>query len=318
MAENEKTDNHQNDDGQAPNEENGDAYKNNSLEKKSANPAKAKATDAKGKPTAKNEKVRDKTNPPGGKDDTPIPTASDGYTVQFIFHRAENLPVFDLKDRSSDPYIHATLTSPGIQKRHKEDPDMILRTKTVHKSTNPEWNQQWIVGNIPSRGFRLKCRLYDDDDRLGNVTISANNNSESWPGIREQVYDIKKRMGSKRAYFLKGCLSMLSREIHMNGRLFVSVKVLGKSDPPHGRMYTLGPTTWTRHYSPMIGRLAGTKNPEGGNGQEGKTEKYEYSPLIQRKLKSVNKRIASRQISFNYKAPYRRACIIDLLSLNPL
>jgi hypothetical protein len=280
MAENEKTNDHQVD-SQAMNEQNDDTNKDSSQENEPANPAKVKAAEAKEKLTAKKEKIRDKTNPPGGKDDTPIPSAGDGSTVQFTFHRAKNLPVSDLKARSSDPYILVTLTSPGIQKRHKEDPDMVLRTKTIHKSTNPEWDQQWIVANIPSSGFRLKCRLYDEDtkdhdDRLGNVTMSANNISESWPGIREQAYDIKKRMGSKRAYFLKGCLSMLSHEIHMNGKLFLSVKVLGKSDPPYGRMYTVGPATWTKHYSPMIGRLAGTKNPER-TGEEGKTEKYEFS-----------------------------------------
>lgn len=154
------------------------------------------------------------------------------------------------------------------------------RTRTIHRSTNPEWNEQWVVAGIPSSGFRLKCRLYDEDvrdhdDRLGNVTISANNIDESWNGIQEEVYDIKKRMGSKRAYALRGCLSMFSRQIHMNGRLFLSVKVLAKSDPPYGRMYTLGPTTWTKHYSPMIGRLAGTKNPEEENDGKGKTENYE-------------------------------------------
>jgi hypothetical protein len=230
------------------------------------------------KVTEKKEKAKDKVNPPGGKDETPIPDAPDGYTVRFIIHRAENLPVADLKQRSTDPYLTATLTSPGIQKRHKEDPDMVLRTKTIHKSTNPEWNQEWIVANVPSSGFRLKCRLYDEDeadhdDRLGNVTIYAKGIGKSWRGIHEECYDIKKRMASKRAYLLKGCMSMLSNRIDMNGRLYLSAEVLGESDPPHGRMYTLGPCMWTKHYSPMIGRLAGTKNPE--DSKKGKTEKYE-------------------------------------------
>jgi hypothetical protein len=246
----------------------------------SDNSAVVKAVTVKDKFTEKKQKAKDKANPPGGKDDTPIPSAPDGYTIRFMFIRAENLPMSDLKDRSSDPYITATLTSQAIQKRHKEDPDMVLRTKTIHKNTNPEWNQEWVVANIPSSGFKLKCRLYDEDqadrdDRLGNVTITATNIGTSWQGIKEKCYDIKKRMGSKRAYFLKGCISMLSRKVHMNGQLYLSVEVLGKSDPPHGRMYTLGPAMWTKHYSPMIGRLAGTKNPEQEK-EGGKTEKYEY------------------------------------------
>jgi hypothetical protein len=259
---------------------NGDSKRNSEQDQKQANPAVAKAAAVKDKLTDKKEKVKDKKNPPGGKDNTPIPSADSGYTVQFTFLRAENLPVSDFKTRSSDPYILATLTSPGIRKRHKEDPNMMYRTRTIHRSTEPEWNDQWIVAGIPSSGFRLKCRLYDedpkdDDDRLGNVTMSANNISESWEGIQEEMYYIKKRMGSKRAYALKGCLSMVSRDIHMNGKLFLSVKVLGKSDPPHGRMYTIGPAIWIKHYSPMMGRIAGTKNAENGEKGKGKTEKYE-------------------------------------------
>ncbi len=122
------------------------------------------------------------------------------------------------------------------------------RTRTIHKSKNPEWDEQWVVAGIPSSGFRLKCRLFDEDpkdhdDRLGNVTISANKIGESWNGIREEAYDIKKRMGSKRTYALKSCLSIFSREVHMNGKLMLSVKVLGKSEPPYGRMCTVGPIT---------------------------------------------------------------------------
>lgn len=278
MSENEKNDGEGV--GQNPSKTNGDIQHSSEEEKEPKHPTIAKAVSAKDKLTEKKENAKDEANPPGGYDDTPIIPTPDGYTLRFTFHRAENLPVSDIKDRSSDPYVVATLTAPSIRKRHKDDPDMALRTKTIHKSTNPQWNQEWIVANIPSDGFRLKCRLYDEDqadhdDRLGNVTISVAGINESWPGIREESYDVKKRMGSKRAYFLKGCLSMLSREVHMNGKLVLSVEVVGESDPPHGRLYTVGPTIWVKHYSPMIGRIAGTKNPEQQNREEAKTEKYE-------------------------------------------
>lgn len=153
---------------------------------------------------------------------------------------------------------------------------------TVHKSTEPVWNQEWIVAGIPSSGFRLKCRLYDEDpsdhdDRLGNVTINYGNLA-SWKGIRDQEFDIKKRMGSKRAYAVRGCLAMLSRSVKMDGKLYLSVEVLEKSPSPYGRMYTVGEVRWFKHFSPVIGRLAGTKNLEAGpgpDGEEHKTEKYE-------------------------------------------
>jgi C2 domain len=239
-----------------------------------------KVTGVKERLTVKKEKAKKKANPPGGHDDTPIPSAPDGYTVRFAFHRAINLPISDIGTRSSDPYIHATLTAFSLQKRHKEDPDMAFRTKTIHRSTDPEWNEQWVVSGVPSSGFKLECRLYDEDradrdDRLGSVTVEVRNISTSWPGVKEQTFYIKKRTGSKRAYTLRGCAAMLSRNVQMSGKLVLSAEVLGKSDPPYGRMYTAGPVTWTRHFSPVIGRLVGTKNPEENDGERGKAERYE-------------------------------------------
>lgn len=261
--------------GNTVNTQNGDAEKQGALH--------GRLDTAKDKMTEKQQKIKDKANPPGGYDATPIPRAADGYTVKFTFHRAENLPMSDLNSRSSDPYLTAMLTS-SLPKRHKEDPDMVLRTPTVHKNTNPEWNTEWIVAGVPSSGFRLKCRLYDEDpsdhdDRLGNVTVSVGRIGPDWQGIKNDSFDIKKRMGSKRAYLIRGCAAMLSSNVHMSGHLWLSAEVIGESEPPHGRMYTVGVTSYFKHYSPMIGRLAGTKAPESSkespNGDEPKTEKYE-------------------------------------------
>lgn len=230
------------------------------------------------------DKLTDTHEPPGGYDATPIPSARDGYTVKITIHRAENLPMADLNSRSSDPYVHATLTS-AMPKRHKEDQDITLRTPTVHKSTDPVWNYEWTVAGVPSSGFRLKLRLYDEDasdhdDRLGNVTIHVDSIGLSWGGISNQNYSIQKKTMSKRAYLMRGCASLFDKNIHMNGHLFVSAEVIGESEPPHGRMYTVGKTSWIKHYSPMIGRLAGTKAPgsdnaAGKDGEPSKAEKYE-------------------------------------------
>ena len=258
---------------------------NGNVEKQAEVEKGGKVDQVKDKMTKKQQKIRDKKNPPGGYDATPIPSARDGYTIKITFHRAENLPVSDLNSRSSDPYISATLTS-SMPKRHQEDPDMVIRTPTIHKNVNPEWNTEWVVAGVPSSGFRLKCRLYDEDpsdhdDRLGNVTIYVNHIDQNWPGIRDESFPVKKRMGSKRAYLIRGCASMFSRNVHMNGHLHVSAEVLGMSDEPFGRMYTVGKTYWFKHYSPMIGRLAGTKAPESeSKGKETekegkKVEKYE-------------------------------------------
>lgn len=249
-------------------------------------PPRTRTEKLKAKIEKQKQKAFGKANPPGGFDDTPIPSADDGYTVKFTFHRAENLPIADLGSGASDPFLLATLTSQGIQQRHKQDPDMRLRTKTIHRDTNPKWEQEWVVAGIPSAGFKLKCRIYDEDstdsdDRLGNVTVIIPSIGEHWSGMKELSHPVKKRMGSWRAYLLKGITQLCSSGAGFTARLVLSIEVLGRSDPPYGRMYTLGPAIWTKHYSPMIGRLAGTKAPErddgGGNDDEKpKVEKYDF------------------------------------------
>src|ERR1700710_2717162 len=118
----------ENQNSQPDNQENGgDSNPRKRRAEKLPDNAHGKIGEAKEKLTAKQQKIRDKTNPPGGYDSTPVPSAVDGYTIRFTFHRAENLPISDLNSRSSDPYIHAALTS-ELPKRHKEDPDLILRT----------------------------------------------------------------------------------------------------------------------------------------------------------------------------------------------
>ena len=228
-----------------------------------------KAAEHKGKP--------DDGQPAGGFDDTPIPRAPPGFDVKFTFHRAAQLPMADINSLSSDPFILAKLST-KLPTRHKQDPPMLFRTPTIRRNCDPEWNSEWIVANVPASGFALKARIYDEDpadhdDRLGNVTVQVDSINGQSPGIREQHYKIKKRMGSKRAYLIRGCAAMFSKGVHMSGELVLSIEVLGRTETDDGgRMWTVGPCNWSQHLSPMIGRLAGTKEP----GQGGKAEKYSY------------------------------------------
>ncbi|KAL9138690.1 MAG: hypothetical protein Q9175_000126 [Cornicularia normoerica] len=238
---------------------------------------KAESLQAKAEKHGKGKKKDDGGQPAGGFDVTTVPRAPPGFNVKFTFHRASKLPMADINTMSSDPYVLATLST-SLPTRHKQDPPMRFRTPTIRRNCNPEWNSEWIVANVPANGFALKARIYDEDpadydDRLGNVHVYVDSLSENFGGIREQSYRIKKRMGSKRAYFIRGCAAMFNRGVHMSGDLVVSVEVLGKTDTDNGgRLWTIGPCNWSQHLSPMVGRLAGTKEP----GKDGKTERYAF------------------------------------------
>jgi hypothetical protein len=293
--------------------------------------AESELGDLKDKLTDKKQKIKDKKAPPGGFDKTPLPDAPPGYTIKVTFHGASNLPAADLAAATSDPFLTATIKT-ALPKRHDDDPPLVHRTKTIHKSTAPRWDEEWIVANVPAGGFTMKCRLYDEDssdhdDRLGNVTIHVPRLDEEWAGIGVAgkgqngaevnghdgqdgaqtngeagkqkhehdgkgvqhwpgaTFDVKKRSGSKRAYFFRAIHTGLSHSIHMTPQLHISIEMVGKSEGPGAHMYTIGPTRWIKHYSPMIGRIAGTKvnkneehdsRPNEEGNEKGQTKKYEY------------------------------------------
>ncbi|KAF2239173.1 hypothetical protein EV356DRAFT_439148 [Viridothelium virens] len=232
----------------------------------------------------------EKKGPAGGFDSTPLPREPPGYTVKITFHRATNLPMADVNTLASDPYILATIDT-GLTPRHKEDPPLTLRTPTIRRNCDPEWNCEWIVANVPASGFKLKARIYDEDpadhdDRLGNAHIHVDSLSEDWQGIKEQGYKIMKRTGSKRAYFVRAIAACFSKAKHLNGNLYVSVECLGRTQDEEGggRAYTIGPGFWYKHYSPMLGRLANVKdaqddddtNAAGQQEQKQRAQRYNF------------------------------------------
>lgn len=246
--------------------------------------------DEKNPPAPLKQKARtdsSKKGPAGGFDDTPIPRAPPGYTIKITMHRAANLPLADINTLSADPYVVAELQT-SLPTRHKEDPPLQRRTATIRQQTDPVWNAEWIVANVPASGFRLKCRIYDEDpadhdDRLGNVHVNVDSLNENWPGIHERSYPIKKRMASKRAYFLRALAVCFRKAEHMHGEMVVSVEVLGRTqDENGGRAYTVGPQYWIRHYSPLLGRLLGQKAPNEDSSSskeksgKSKPERYNF------------------------------------------
>lgn len=233
--------------------------------------------------SAKHDDKSDKKEeePAGGYDATPIPHAEPGYTVKITIHRAQNLPMADINSLSSDPYVITQMYT-SVPTRHKEDPALKHRTFTIRRDTDPEWNDEWVVANVPRSGFKLKCRLYDEDpgdhdDRLGNAHIEVPSVSEKWEGFEERGFKLKKRMGSKRAYLTQAIATGLTIRHAMAGYLVVSIKVLGRTESEHGgRLYTVGPIWYTKHYSPLIGRMLGKKTP--GKNEEGKDEDGKSKP----------------------------------------
>jgi len=219
------------------------------------------------------QKDEEKGKPPGGFDSTPVPHAPPGYTVRITIHRATKLPMSDLSTMSSDPYCLLQINT-GLRTRHKEDPELRFRTHTIWKSTEPEWNEEWIIEHMPASGFKLKARIYDEDaanrdDRLGNVHVHVGALSENWEGIKNAPYKIKKRAGSKRAYLLRSVAVCMGRAHDMSGDLYVSVEVLGKSQGEEGgRAYTTGLNYWCQHRSPLLGRIAGRKDDGNSSGDD--------------------------------------------------
>lgn len=93
----------------------------------------------------------------------------------------------------------ATLST-NLSKRHRQDPNISQRTTRKKKTTEPEWEESWVVANVLADGFKLKCRVYDIDpvdydDRSGNAYVHVDSLRGQWPGIREQGYKIKKPNG---------------------------------------------------------------------------------------------------------------------------
>ncbi|EAU36140.1 conserved hypothetical protein [Aspergillus terreus NIH2624] len=223
--------------------------------------------------------------PAGGFDSTPFPPAPPGYTLKFTFHRGINLPCADFASFSSDPYVVAQLTV-NLPQRHKEDPPLTFRTPTVRKNRDPIWGSEWVVANIPESGFQLKCCVYDEDaadhdDRLGNAYVEVNSINDDWPGLKERTFKVKKRTGSKRVYLFGNIAALASGRLDVGSHLMISVECLGRTPGTEGaHVYTVGPNYWFKHFSPLIGRLTGTKDEVQSQDGNRQTSRYKCVPLF--------------------------------------
>lgn len=263
--------------------------------------------------------------PAGGFDNTPIPRAPPGYTLRFTFHRGDNLPFADFGSFSSDPYIAAHL-SVNLPQRHKQDPGLTFRTPTVRKNLDPVWNSEWVVANVPASGFELKCVVFDEDaadhdDKLGNAYVQVNSMNENWPGIKEQKFKVKKRMGSKRVYIFGNLAAFTSRRNDPSSYVIISVECLGKTPGNDGgQVYTQGPNYWFKHFSPLIGRLTGTKDEVQGQDGKKSISRYKYvCALCHLFLLFANTvYLASKRFRCNSEAPLHGSSTIVMSSSDRL
>ncbi|KAJ5780852.1 hypothetical protein N7457_006012 [Penicillium paradoxum] len=245
----------------------------------------------------------DEPKPAGGFDATPMPYAPPGYTLKITFHRAEDLPIADFGSFSSDPYVAAQMIV-NLPRRHKQDPAVRFRTPTVHKDMNPKWECEWTVANVPASGFQLKCVLMDEDpadhdDKLGIAFIEVPTLSEDWAGFKEKPFKVKKRFGSKRVYVFTN-VSAFATGHHKESWLVVSIECLGKTPGTVGsQMYTVGPNHWFKHFSPMIGRLAGIKDQVQSTDGSGKAiSRYNFQAIQMQLAGPVPSELYHRYVEF--------------------
>ncbi|KAI0820444.1 hypothetical protein BC628DRAFT_858185 [Trametes gibbosa] len=199
------------------------------------------------------------------------------YTCEIVFHSARNVPLADLNDLSSDPYLLATLTPGASGPTSDASPSpphsISYRTPTVRRSLNPTFNTHWIVSGIPASGFALTLSLRDEDpgnhdDKLGKADIhfpdpalgdGERELGENWDSGQREC-KIHKRHGSLRTRLGTYVAKLVTRgRVGHRVRVLVSVRVLGPAPRPEGegaeRVYTVGPQVYVRHFSPLAAYL---------------------------------------------------------------
>lgn len=143
------------------------------------------------------------------------------------------------------------------------------------------------------------------DDHLGDVKITLTDiGGSAWTDKSELPYEISKRHASKRANFTRAAFTVIhpvrralthhdnKAEDHHNEELYVSIEVIRRMKPEEdvGKAYTIGPCRWIQHYSPLIGRLVGTKESSSDTDDEEHGQSSEARPGERGKRKTDGKK----------------------------
>lgn len=240
-------------------------------------------------------KEKQKDDPEGGFDPLPLPPSdAETYIIKITFHRATRLPPADLPTFSADPYIIAQMDTPSVAPRHREDPPLRYRGRTARSTREPVWEDEWIIGGFPKEGGDLKVVVMDEDftshdDRLGHFTVDLRDvGSSRWKDVKRQKFELKKRWAGRRvnlaraaSYALNPLKWCTDKSHHLHDEIEMSVEIIGTLEVGHewnvGRAFTMGPGRWWQHYSPLLGRIAGTKggNEREDGKKEGQVQQYE-------------------------------------------
>jgi hypothetical protein len=123
------------------------------------------------------------------------------------------------------------------------------------------------------------------DDRLGDVkAVFHDIGGSAWTDVKERPMDIKKKHASKRVNMMRAAFTVIhpvrkafqhhpddhGTSEHHAEELFISIEVLEnmKPDDDVGKAYTIGPCRWMQHYSPLIGRMLGTKEGSSSDSDD--------------------------------------------------
>ncbi|KAG8732006.1 hypothetical protein FRC12_019478, partial [Ceratobasidium sp. 428] len=231
------------------------------------------------------------------------------YDIQITIHSAHALPVSDVPSLSADPYILASLRVPEYREKDEPGPPPLLfRTKTIHRTRDPDWeNEVWRVGGIPGSGFALRIGVRDEDagkqdDRLGEARVSffgtgpakkrMGDDSDrdadlDWGRVREGLdmarreAPIKKRRGGARAFLSTYMTAAMAKGVSpKSAKVVVSVRVLGLSENQEDRrVYTLGPNYYSLHFSPLLGKVMGTKSADAPSAKKHTISNFQANKL---------------------------------------
>lgn len=209
---------------------------------------------------------------------SPSPGFPEGprYTLRITFHSATHLPIGDIPSFTSDPYIIATLRFPGTGL-----PKLHYRTRTQRSTLEPEWNETWGVSNVPKTGALLKVKIMDEDpgdhdDRLGVTRIETGRLDGDANDGGEKQLDRRQTLKTDSGVwvgFLRVATGVVRcRRGGVKGEVEVTIAAEEMQGQPveqvEDRAYTVSPNRWSQHFSPLIGIITHTKQPEDSENAE--------------------------------------------------